>query len=347
MDKDQLPDRLLERASRLPTASQVDTCLDVETLAAWADGTLSPSERNAAQHPAADCERCLTTLAAMAKTEPPSALAHQPAWRSFRWVVPLATASVALAVWIAVQQVGSPRAPEPEAAVVDQATPVSETAAQPSTRKDAAAAAAPLADAAAPASAPVIVEQRSKRRADDPAMAKALDRVQVVPNEPRQEPKKEAGVSETAGVTATSPPVLAPPARSTSAAARFSAAPHVFVSSPDPTVRWRLSGPSVERSLDGGVTWQRQSTSTDAVLTGGSAPSRTVCWIVGHAGTVLLTTDGEAWRRITFPDPKAHLSSVVATDGTHATVTTADGKTYVTADAGTTWRLQEDSTAPF
>jgi photosystem II stability/assembly factor-like uncharacterized protein len=178
-------------------------------------------------------------------------------------------------------------------------------------------------------------------------MAKALDRVQVVPNEPRQERKKEAGVSETAGVAATSPPVLAPPARSTSAAARFSAAPHVIVSSPDPSVRWRLSGTFVERSKDGGGTWQRQTTATNAVLAAGSAPSPTVCWIVGQAGTVIVTTDGETWRRLTFPDPQADFTSVAATDGTHATVTAADGKTYVTADGGTTWRLQEDSTAPF
>ena len=104
-------------------------------------------------------------------------------------------------------------------------------------------------------------------------------------------------------------------------------------------VRWRLRGSStaaVERSNDGGTTWLPVPIPVTPVLAGGSAPTSNVCWLVGRAGTVLLSTDGTVFRQVTKP-VEADLASVRATDARSATVRTTDGRTFVTTDGGVTW----------
>jgi len=53
---------------------------------------------------------------------------------------------------------------------------------------------------------------------------------------------------------------------------------------------------------------------------------------------VLLTTDGRTWHRVTFPE-MTDLSGVftVHAGGNVASVSTVDGRTFVTTDAGATW----------
>ena len=338
-------DPLLRRTAR-PDANVAGPCLEAETLAAWTDGTLSDAERTAVERHTADCDRCLAMLSAMATTEPPPSVPTRRAWAGWRWLVPLATASIAITAWVVVRDAEVPqRLAPPASSQVDPVKPPPETArpAQEQPREVAEGAK----DAAAAAPVPIVPEKRSQRRADDPAMAKALDRVQIAPDERRGERKELGAMSERVAVAAPSPPPAPPPPVSQSAAARFSSAPLVVVSQADPNVRWRLSGVSVERSLDAGATWQAQRVPTTSLLVAGSSPSRDVCWIVGEAGTVLVTTDGETWRRVSFPEAGARLQSVVATAATHASVTTTDGRTYTTTDGGSTWRLQENPAAPF
>ena len=111
----------------------------------------------------------------------------------------------------------------------------------------------------------------------------------------------------------------------------------VIVVSSNPSTRFRLlPGGGVQRSADAGSTWRTEVTGTTETLRAGSSPSPSVCWLVGGAGTVLLSIDGRTWRRVTFPET-VDLSSVVATDQDSATVTTADGRTFGTADGGQTW----------
>jgi hypothetical protein len=122
------------------------------------------------------------------------------------------------------------------------------------------------------------------------------------------------------------------------------------IRSPQAAYRWRIVPPSgIQRSVDGGVTWSvvnpvlakdaaAQRDSSQMVLTTGSSPSRDICWIVGRAGVVLLTTDGATWQRRPIPET-VDLTVVRAVDARSATVTTADGRQFVTADGGVTWTL--------
>ncbi len=93
----------------------------------------------------------------------------------------------------------------------------------------------------------------------------------------------------------------------------------------------------VERSDDGGVTWQRISTGIARTFTAGIAPSATVCWLVGTGGTVALTTDARTWRQLSPPTPDANLTSVEASDARTATVRDTQGRAYRTTDGGATW----------
>jgi photosystem II stability/assembly factor-like uncharacterized protein len=119
--------------------------------------------------------------------------------------------------------------------------------------------------------------------------------------------------------------------------ARATPAP-IEVASPNPDVRWRiLTGGRVARSIDGGATWEMQTTGVSETLTAGAAPSPTICWLVGARGVVVLSTDAVRWQRVVFPET-IDLRSVTATDAANATVTTVAGRTFATVDGGNTWR---------
>ncbi len=100
-----------------------------------------------------------------------------------------------------------------------------------------------------------------------------------------------------------------------------------------------MPGGAVQRSTDGGSTWQTQQTGVTGTLTAGASPSPLVCWVVGPRGRVLLSTDGTTWKQVPVSEP-IDLVSVTATDDKTATVTASDGRTFATADGGATWRLR-------
>jgi len=129
------------------------------------------------------------------------------------------------------------------------------------------------------------------------------------------------------------------------------------IRAPQADYRWRIVPPSgIQRSTDGGVTWSAvdpvpprsqgqqagevavAGVASPMVLIAGSSPSHDVCWIVGRAGIVLVTTDGATWQRRPIPEA-ADLTTVRAVDARVATVTTADGRQFATLDAGATWTL--------
>jgi len=142
-----------------------------------------------------------------------------------------------------------------------------------------------------------------------------------------------------------SPP--APVAGSASAVGGLADATAMTIPSRDAAVRWRLAEADVrtrvgttaviERSEDAGATWQRLNTGLTRRFTAGFAPSATVCWLVGPAGTVALTTDARTWRQLSAPAPDANLTSIEASDARTATVRDTQGRRFRTTDGGATW----------
>jgi len=119
---------------------------------------------------------------------------------------------------------------------------------------------------------------------------------------------------------------------------------------PDGKTGWRfgLHG-LIERITNANATaadqkWTREKSPLHADLLAGSAPSPTVCWIVGRAGAILRTTDGAAWQAIPSPASAARDGvapdwvRVSSRDANSATITSADGRSFVTTDAGQTWQ---------
>jgi hypothetical protein len=113
----------------------------------------------------------------------------------------------------------------------------------------------------------------------------------------------------------------------------------LVVQTPDAGVQYRVVEVGVvERSDDGGASWQDQRVMANTEILAGAAPSVNVCWLVGRGGIVLMTTDGKNWKKI----PSAadvDLVAVTAADATFATVVTADGRKFATQNGGTTWQL--------
>jgi hypothetical protein len=103
-------------------------------------------------------------------------------------------------------------------------------------------------------------------------------------------------------------------------------------------VRWRiLASGAVERSTDGGATWNPVAIDPPAHVTAGVAPTPTVCWVVGKGGVVLLSIDGQRFNRVSAPTD-ADLVSVRAVGAQIATVTAADGRMFATEDGGKSWK---------
>jgi hypothetical protein len=123
--------------------------------------------------------------------------------------------------------------------------------------------------------------------------------------------------------------------------------PAIVFASPNRRALWRLgSGGHIERSTDQGQTWQPQMSGVTADLLAGAAPSEKIAWVVGRAGTIVLTEDGEHWQRVAPPpaikaaspqSPAPDWLGVEARDALHATIISRDLRRFVTEDGGSTW----------
>jgi hypothetical protein len=350
--RDAFVDRLLAETLEAHGALVPEgSCLDAETLAEWADDTLGSHERAIAEAHAASCARCQALLAVMMRTAPP-AVAERPAWRipALGWLIPLTAAAAAVLVWAIVpgratlpsndrpvpasserpvsvpgdrpvsvadkggtparSAAGTPLPAKPEAQLLRQRTPPR----------------APADITAAPSSPP-----RQRDASSQEARAAALDKVENLDQAPVTASAKEA-------VVAAAPPAFRSlvPIASGAALAPSGRAGTVIVSSSQAS-RWRIAPRgAVERSTNGGSTWQAQETGATVTLAGGASPSESVCWLVGPTGTVLLSTDGRSWQRVAFPEA-TDLISVRAADDKAAVVTASDGRTFSTTDGGLTW----------
>lgn len=330
MKQDEQMDRLLRQAAVPDTGPPAGACLEADTLAAWAEGSLMRWERDAAEAHAADCPRCLAALAALTTALPAqAAVPWWTRWFGWRLLVPLTAGAAAVAIWVAVQS--------PDRSPFSPGTASREAVSRPAAESQLA-----RGDEADSAKAAPPVLQDEMRPAVPPSADPDLaDRLQRKRERTAAAPAAEAAPADTIAPLAAAPP----PAARTRGLAESVVAP-IEIRSPDPAVRWRIAGSAVEQSRDGGRTWQAQAVPTGEPLTAGSSPSRTVCWLVGRAGTVLLFTQADGWRPLPFPEP-ADLTGVAADSGTTAAVTTANGRTYRTVDGGRNWTLQEIPAHPF
>jgi hypothetical protein len=128
--------------------------------------------------------------------------------------------------------------------------------------------------------------------------------------------------------------------------------PTIVFASPNRRALWRLgSGGRIEHSADQGQTWQPQTSGVTADLVVGAAPSEKIAWVVGRAGTIVRTEDGEHWQRVAPPPTTQPVAAAVAApdwisvearDALHATITSRDLRRFVTEDGGRTWtQLQQ------
>lgn len=328
MNRPQQHDRSVERWLRrsLHTSRQDegDACLDAETLAAWIDGGLTGAALESAESHVADCARCQALTGAVIRTSAILPAPERAPRRWLAWLVPLSAAAAALAIWVAVPRDRAVPVPLPPS-VASQ--PVARSSPEP---------AAPANQTAAP---PRVRELQAGQAKSDLVESDQANATEL---------RKDAAERLEAAAAAAPPATPAPPSAADSVARDSGASRAAFgrlaetvtistdIVSPDPSIRWRLAGSTVQRSTNGGSSWELLPTGVTSPLTAGAAPSVLTCWLVGSAGTVILSTDGRTFSRVAFPE-MIDLSSVSAVDARTASVSTADGRTFDTTDGGASW----------
>jgi hypothetical protein len=327
MEHDPL-DRPIRDALQRAAAAQ-EGCISVEVAAAWADRALDRRERARIEAHAAGCARCQSLLAMMIRSAEPALPGESRGrGRLLGWLVPVAVAAAAVVFWIRVP--GRPTAEPPRTAAVETAAERTPPAAQP-----------------APTTAPSDnLTARVEGRQSFGGQQKPA------PEEPRRErslyDEELKRSAEAPNETRRADAASAAAAPSVDAKARLADRGWIIASS-DPRTVWRSVPGSIQRSTDGGQTWQVQAQDAPA-LTGGAAPTASVCWMVGPRGVVMLADDGVSWRRLPFPDRAIDLVAIQAADARSAVVTASDGRQFRTSDAGATWTPappQDFPAAPF
>ena len=151
-----------------------------------------------------------------------------------------------------------------------------------------------------------------------------------------------AGVAGTANRAATSGSAVGAAVAMSSAnsGALMGSANGVVIKSADHAAIWMAGrNGTISRYNFAASGWDPQASGVTVDLVAGSAPSSSICWIVGRAGTILRTLDGYRWTKVSAP-VSDDLVTVVATSAADATITDAAGVRFATADGGLTWRPQ-------
>ena len=357
--RDRSIEQLLRQSQGSLSAS--DQCVDGETLAAWVEGALPLASAASVENHLADCARCQALLATFVRAEPPVAVGTSSSasrWWHLRWLVPLATAATAVALWVRV-----PSPPDDSTTAVPSIAEQERVDVSPSNSTPPQGSFATLPP---PRQSIDPVNRETDRVA---GMRVGQDAVANPPEEAKEAAGRRPDVSEriliVGGAPAATTPVApveqkpkavterataddqerrqrsessapAAPAAQVAALSRDLAAMAVIVS-PDVAIRWRIvEGSSIERSSDAGATWSRVAVAPGGTFVAGHAPSAFVAWVVGRAGAIRVTTDGTRFESVSFPEA-IDLVSVIAIDERQATVTTVDGRRFSTSDRGVTW----------
>lgn len=109
-----------------------------------------------------------------------------------------------------------------------------------------------------------------------------------------------------------------------------------------PLPRWTLAADGgLQRSFDSGKTWEKVPVEQGAVFRAVSAVGPEV-WVGGAAGLLYHSSDqGGHWTRVKPATGEitltADIATIAFTDAQHGKVTTTDGQSWTTSDAGQTW----------
>jgi len=371
-------DRLLRAVLKPAPHEEAGDCPDAGLLAAFVDGSLTAAEQSALEAHMATCGRCQEALAVLSHDltrEEDAAAKPQIGWftrvtrTQLRWLVPISAAATVAVVFFATRPLIAPERQVPAAEVTQMAqapVPPAELpggGAEPSREKSAAV--PEKREFAGPPerqeTAKALTDKVPSPRAATDALADVSPPRERARDKQPVEPAAEMMASRVATeekrtqVAVPAPQAPPPPAGQMAVAQQAADAPvaaprkdarnleagPMAVSAPGGTVLWRLgAGGRLSRSGDSGETWHEQRSGVTADLMAGAAPSPATCWVVGAAGTVLLTTDGERWERRPFP-LTVDLVAVVATSARSAVVTARDGRRFETVDAGFTWSLKQ------
>jgi hypothetical protein len=311
------------RSSAVPA----DVCPDAEVLASWVEGRLIGHAQALAEQHVAGCARCLSVLAAMERAAPVEVPPLQPRRAWMRWLVPVAAAATAVAIWVAIPEqqevpTSNEMASSPPAAGPSQPLAVPEAQAPPA----ASPAPEPRADASRRQSEPAPLEAPADSKPSEGATQNRLREERALSDAASLEQgarENEAAANLDAAsrslardaAAPAAPAAPAPGAAVGSLAETAQVAPQRAVppsiveaaSHSDEAIRWRIVGAAdVERSLDGGQSWTRTER------------------------------------------PPAAVSAIRVTDALSATVITASGTRFSTTDGGKTWTpAQEKPAAPF
>jgi hypothetical protein len=339
-------------------------------LAAYYDRSLIQAERDRLEDHLADCARCQSQLAAIARADQRADQARPAigiAWlRRWQVAVPALAAVAAVVVLVAVMRPAKDESRRDlQIAMAKREAPLMDLAERaPAPASAPAAANAP----AAPASNELAMNktmraEQSGEHSEQMVRGGALLKEQKAKSlNANVYGRAQGGTSGAIASSVSAPETLvmispperrisAPIANSESGAAGSSVAgaksavsgAAVPAYAPStlqqaaPTWMAGKRGVILFRSTDGSTHPQHSGVAAD--LTAGAAPSATVCWIVGRSGTIVRTIDGVNWAKV-VPPTDADLVAVAADSAEHAIVTTVAGKNFETSDGGTSWRQQ-------
>jgi len=109
--------------------------------------------------------------------------------------------------------------------------------------------------------------------------------------------------------------------------------------------RWTISADGqLQHSIDAGQTWQPVTVAEKATFRALSANGPDI-WVGGAAGLLYHSRDsGFTWTQVkpssAVTNLAADISAIEFTDILHGKITTANGESWITEDAGQTWRKQ-------
>jgi hypothetical protein len=255
-DRDGAIDDMLRATLRADAARATvsDECIDAETIAAWSDGALPAAGATRIETHLSQCSHCQALLAALVRSAPPTTAPSRSIWQRWqlRWVVPIAAAASALALWIAIPS--DRREPAPQITVLDDSRqqPAPSSSAPPSNepgqlRED----------------APRNLEKRSAQRefrdaAEDKPASPAADSAAAAAAPERRDRAAASEQPQEANTLSRPAPAAPPPPNATpDQASQRQELAALEARTADPAIRWRVVNRTrIERSTDAGVSWQ-------------------------------------------------------------------------------------------